>query len=123
MRCQALEALLFLWAAALGDAFTGIPFSFNVQKGVSSLSKTHVAMSASSQQSGFGTRGDMIKAAGVSVAGVLGSATLPAGALAAAEPERKGEVILRLAACLHHERSTSAASLCLPQKTFPPLLD
>lgn len=105
MRCQTLEALLVLSAAALGDAFTGTPISFNVQRGVSSLSKTHVAMSASSQQSGFGTRGDMIKAAGVSVAGVLGSAMLPAGALAAAEPQRKGGVIIRLAACLHHERN------------------
>lgn len=101
MRCQALETLLILWAAALGEAFTGVPFLSNVRSGsgASSLSKTHVAMSSSSQ-SGFGTRGDMIKAAGVSVAGVLGSAMLPAGALAAADQQRKGEVILRLAACL-----------------------
>lgn len=101
MRCQALETLLVLWVATLGDAFTGAPFSFNVRSGsgASSLSKTHVAMSTSSQ-SGFGTRGDMIKAAGVSVAGVLGSAMLPAGALAAADQQRKGEAILRLAACI-----------------------
>lgn len=101
MRCQALETLLILWAASLGEAFTGAPFSSNVRSGsgAKSLSKTHVAMSTSSQ-SGFGTRGDMIKAVGGSVAGVLGSAMLPAGALAEADQQRKGEVILRLATCI-----------------------
>lgn len=99
MRCQALETLLILWAAALGDAFTSAPLSFNVRSGASSLSKTRVAMSTSSQSSCFGTRGDVLKAAGVSVAGVLGSAMLPVGALAEADQQRRGEATLMLTAC------------------------
>lgn len=87
MRSHVIETVLILWTATFSYAFTVPPCALKARH-VNSA----VTMSSSSQ-SGFGTRRDLINTAGVAVAGVVGSALLPAGALAAAVPDRKGVMI------------------------------
>lgn len=92
MRCQAFQGLLVLCAFAVGDAFTGAAVSFGRQQIASS--RAPLSMAASPRPSGLdGTRSDVIQTASAAVAGVLASAILPAGALAAAkaDPNRKGK--------------------------------
>lgn len=104
MRSQVFEALLVLWAATLGDAFMSTPLSLRAQSHISSSSKAHLAMSTSSQSSS-GTRRDLIQTASVAFAGMLGSAMLPAGALAAASEQRRGvsvHVLLWTGESAHH---------------------
>lgn len=51
----------------------------------------------STQSGGFGTRRDLLRTTGVAVGGVLGSALLPAGALAATDTKQtpKGAIVLQ----------------------------
>lgn len=127
-----LVACIALSATAGCNAFTGGPVTGAVslrQKKVDAVAKV---MAAASPRPGLdGTRRDVIQTASAAVAGLLSSAVLPAGVLAAAkaEPNRRGvfgslqgtaQVVAvfmflhaRCAAGTHHRSVATAAAMRL----------